>query len=109
MEYNTKVLTVAKALGYRTISYTDAAKDYMPQDPNWIAQRVIDRAENGSIILLHQDTPDTVKALPTIITTLRKQGYNFVTISTILKDLKAQPLDNKPPKPQLFDFGPGTE
>lgn len=109
MEYNHKVLTVAKALGYRTISYTVAAKDYLPQDPAWIAQRVIDRTENGSIILLHQDTPDTVQALPTIIKSLRAKGYEFVTIKTMLADLKVPPLDNKPPKAKLWDIGPGTE
>jgi peptidoglycan/xylan/chitin deacetylase (PgdA/CDA1 family) len=109
MEYNNKVLTVSKALGYRTISYTEAAKDFLPQTPSFISQRIINRVENGSIILLHQDTPDTVQALPAIITGLRAQGYQFVTIKTMLEHLNAPPLDNKPPKSKLWDIGPGTE
>ena len=109
MEYNQKVLTVSKALRYQTISYTDAAKDFLPQDPSFISNRIVDRCENGSIILLHQDTPDTVKALPAIITTLRGQGYTFVTIATMLKHMNVPPLDNKPPKSQLWDIGPGQE
>lgn len=109
MEYDNKVLTISKGLGYRTISYTVAAKDYLPQSPQWIADRVVDRTEAGSIILLHQDTPNTAKALPIIIKSLRDKGYKFVTIKTMLDHLHVKPLDNKPPKSTIWDMGPGTE
>lgn len=88
MEYNAKTLFVAKALGYDTVSWTCGAEDYQKQAPVWIAQRILDRTENGSIILLHQDTPDTVQALPAIIAGLRGQGYQFVTIRQMLDRLK---------------------
>ncbi|HEX5324674.1 MAG TPA: hypothetical protein VFW40_12875, partial [Capsulimonadaceae bacterium] len=84
---------------YVTVSWTDAAKDYLNQQPDWIAERVLDRAENGSIILLHQDTPDTAQALPAIITKLKAQGYQFVTINTMLAHLGVQPYVSEPQLP----------
>jgi peptidoglycan/xylan/chitin deacetylase (PgdA/CDA1 family) len=103
-DFNNTVLHVNKALGYVTVYWTDAAKDYLQQSPEWIADRIMDRVENGSIILLHQDTPDTAKALPVIIAKLRAQGYHFVTINTMLAQLGVQPYlaeeqKNAPPNP----------
>lgn len=39
----------------------------------------------GSIILLHETIYPTVQALPQIIERLKKEGFKFVTISTLLK------------------------
>jgi peptidoglycan/xylan/chitin deacetylase (PgdA/CDA1 family) len=89
--YNDKVLHVSKAMGYVTVSWTDAAKDYLKQTPAFIADRVLDRCEPGAIILMHQDYAGTAIALPVIIDSLRSQGYKFVTISTMLAHLGVQP------------------
>jgi peptidoglycan/xylan/chitin deacetylase (PgdA/CDA1 family) len=89
VQYNDKVLAVAKGLGYVTVSWTVGAHDYENQPAEFIARRVIDRTEAGSIILLHQDTPETAQALPAIIDSLRAQGYRFVTISQMLSHLNA--------------------
>jgi len=90
VQYNDTVLNTAKALGYVTVSWTCGAKDYDPQPAQFIAQRVIDRSEAGSIIILHQDTPNTLKALPYIISGLRQRGFTFVTISQMLDHLHAK-------------------
>jgi peptidoglycan-N-acetylglucosamine deacetylase len=90
VQYNDKVLQVAKALGYVTISWTAGAHDYDTEAADTIAQRVIDRTESGSIIILHQDTPSTIQALPLIIDSLRRQKYQFVTISEMLRHLNAR-------------------
>jgi peptidoglycan-N-acetylglucosamine deacetylase len=37
----------------------------------------------GSIILLHDVHPTTADALPTLLTTLEKEGYQFVTVSQL--------------------------
>lgn len=89
VQYDDKVLHVAKALGYVTVSWTVGARDYDPQPPGFIARRVINRTAPGAIILLHQDTPSTQAALPEIIDTLRAQGYKFVTVSRMLARLHA--------------------
>ena len=91
VQYNDKVLDVAKSLGYVTVSWTVGAKDYETDTtPDFIKERVLDRTAPGAIILLHQDTPATVSALPAIIDGLRAQGYRFVTISQMLARLHAR-------------------
>lgn len=40
----------------------------------------------GSIILLHETNPDTVKALPGILAELKRKGLTPVTLSTLLAD-----------------------
>ncbi len=88
VQYNDKVLDVAKSLGYVTVSWTVGARDYETDvTSDFIKDRVLDRATPGSIILLHQDTPATAIALPAIIDSLRAQGYAFVTVSQMLDHL----------------------
>ncbi len=87
VQYDDKTLRAAKALGYVTVSWTVGAHDYDRQSPQWIADRVLRRTEPGSIILLHQDNPSTLAALPRIVDTLRAQGYVFVTVSQMLAHL----------------------
>lgn len=90
VQYNDQVLATAKSLGYATISWTCGARDYDQQPASYIAQRILDRSEAGSIIILHQDTPSTLTALPAIIDGLRSRGYRFVTVSQMLDHLHAR-------------------
>ena len=88
VQYNDKVLDVAKSLGYVTVSWTVGAKDYETgTTADFIKERVLDRTAPGAIILLHQDTSATAAALPAIIDGLRAQGYTFVTVSQMLSRL----------------------
>ena len=88
VQYNDKVLGIDKALGYVTVSWTIGARDYGEEPPPaFIEERVLDRTRNGSIILLHQTSPETLAALPTIVDGLQKRGFRFVTISAMLKRL----------------------
>ncbi len=112
VQYNDKVLNVAKALGYVTVSWTVGAKDYDKNTTaDFIKERVLDRAAPGAIILLHQDTPATVAALPAIIDGLRAQGYQFVTVSQMLNRLGARHAAPPPvrnlPRSEALDKQPG--
>lgn len=57
-----------------------------------IVKNVVENTENGSIILLHDgkkleigaDRSQVVKALPDIISILKHQGYEFVTVPRLL-------------------------
>ncbi len=89
VQYNDKVLHVAKALGYVTVSWTVGARDYEAQPTEFIVGRILARTRPGAIILLHQDTPETLAALPQIIDGLRAKGYRFVTVSQMLEQLHA--------------------
>jgi peptidoglycan/xylan/chitin deacetylase (PgdA/CDA1 family) len=53
-----------------------------------IFNTVTRQAKNGSIILFHNGAPQTIKILPDVIASLRKQGYKLVTITELLNTKK---------------------
>lgn len=102
MRFNPSILKVADELGYTTIGWNVAAKDFVPNikkgdmtpelkaqlhtTPDEIAQRVLSKAKNGSIILLH-DCEVTAEALPRIIEVLEQEGFSFESSSEMLAEL----------------------
>lgn len=60
--------------------------DWKTSNSDVIAKRVIDKAEENSIILLHDASESSVKAAFKIIDELQKEGYTFVTVDKILFD-----------------------
>ncbi len=49
-----------------------------------IVNRVVSKTQNGSIILMHNGAKYTPEALPKILETLKKDGYEFVLISDLI-------------------------
>jgi peptidoglycan/xylan/chitin deacetylase (PgdA/CDA1 family) len=49
-----------------------------------VVRRVEENAEEGSIILLHDASQSTVQAAFTIIDILKDEGYEFVTVETLI-------------------------
>jgi len=80
-------LATARELGYQVISWTVGARDFEEVTPDFIVNRVLRRVENGSIILLHDDLPATVAALPRILTALERDGFRCVTVSEMMRNL----------------------
>ncbi|WP_314302563.1 polysaccharide deacetylase family protein [Brevibacillus parabrevis] len=81
---NDNTLKAISATGYHTITNFDVdPSDYMKtKTADEIANIVIEKTKNGSVILLHMlDDIKTVDALPTIIEKLREKGYTFVKMS----------------------------
>lgn len=89
------VYDVTEKKGYVVVLWSVMPWDWNKPGIKVIEKRVIDNTQNGSIILLHDGDADhlkqtgdrhqTVEALPTIIETLQKKGYRFVTIPELLK------------------------
>ncbi len=91
MQVNTTVLADARALGYVTVGYTTASKDFdLSEPPDYIIRRTLNRTEKGSILLLH-DYPSTAIALPALLDGLKARGLRVVTISQMLSDLPPHP------------------
>lgn len=58
--------------------------DLATKDADTVVQRVLQKIPNGSIILLHDASESSVSAAFTIIDTLQKQGYEFVTVEELM-------------------------
>ena len=46
--------------------------------------RVVNKVQNGSIVLFHNGVENTPEALDKILTKLQKDGYEFVTVSDLI-------------------------
>lgn len=81
-----------RKLGLMAVSWTVIGHDW-EWPANRIVQRVLRAATSGGIVCLHDgravepnpDTSETLKALRSIIPTLRDRGYAFETVSEILR------------------------
>ncbi|MFD5816682.1 polysaccharide deacetylase family protein [Streptomyces sp. NPDC127038] len=86
-----RVSKVSKELGMAQVLWTVTAKDYETDDAALITRRVLAGAGRDGIILLHPLHKGTVPAMPSILKSLSKQGYTFVTVSQLLAPSKAEP------------------
>jgi peptidoglycan-N-acetylglucosamine deacetylase len=74
----------AKALGKDLVVWTVDSRDWTKPGTTAIVQRVLKNVHNGSVILMHDgggNRSQTVAALPTILKTLKAQGYGFRTLT----------------------------
>lgn len=104
------VIEKAAALGYLTVSAAVDPFDWSGPTSGQISQRIIDQAkdEAGQVILLHDsggNRQPTIEALPTIIDTLKAEGFEFVPLHRML----GKSLDDVMPRVQtteaLASFG----
>jgi probable sporulation protein (polysaccharide deacetylase family) len=77
------VVEAASKTGYKTIYWSLDTIDWQNPKPATIVDRILPRAFNGAIVLMHP-TENTVLALPEIIHKLKQQGYSFLTITEII-------------------------
>lgn len=82
-EFNSTVLEAAGQLGYKTTLWSIDTIDWQRPPAQDIVRRVCDKAHNGAIVLMHPTKP-TIDALPTIIETLQKKGYQLTTVSDVI-------------------------
>ena len=86
-DYNDQVIEGAHEVKYEAIQWSVDSLDWMNPGVDSIIDRVSKKVHPGAIILMHaSDTcKQTTEALPTVISNLKAQGYEFVTVSELLK------------------------
>lgn len=67
------------------VLWTIDTLDWKHHNPTKTLQIVKANAKNGSIILMHDIHQTTADALDSVLSTLQKQGYEFVTVSELLQ------------------------
>ncbi|MBR2869988.1 MAG: polysaccharide deacetylase family protein, partial [Clostridia bacterium] len=83
-DYNDLLIKTAKELGLYIIQWDVDSLDWKDLSATQIASRVLTKVRNGSIVLFHNQGLHTWEALPTIISTLKEQGYEFVPIGELI-------------------------
>ncbi|WP_041737594.1 polysaccharide deacetylase family protein [Caldicellulosiruptor owensensis] len=83
-DYNNTLIRTLSSLGYYVIQWDVDSLDWKDLSAQEIAQRVLKRVKSGSIVLFHNNAENTKFALPIILSSLSKQGYQFVTVSELI-------------------------
>ena len=58
--------------------------DYRGLSVDEINDRIVNKVQNGSIVLFHNGVENTPEALDKILTKLKTDGYEFVTVSELI-------------------------
>jgi polysaccharide deacetylase family sporulation protein PdaB len=90
--FDKRVIQQLNTMGYTVIQWHTDSLDWKRPGPDKITSRVVSRAIPGDIILMHASDSalQTVTALPAVIDGLRGKGYDFVTVSELLSNTKAE-------------------
>ncbi len=84
-DYNNATIDAVKNANMHCVQWSVDSLDWKENaTADSIAKRVISKVQNGSIVLFHNDADHTPEALPTILKTLKEQGYEFVFISDLI-------------------------
>ena len=84
--YSERVLQTIKNLGYKTIFWSFAYKDWLVDEqptPQAAHDEVLANHHPGAIILLHAVSAANTAALPDIIDSLRAKGYRFAVLDEL--------------------------
>ena len=82
--YNNDLLDTAEELGLKTIQWDVDSLDWKGLSASDISSRVMSRAKNGSIILMHNNSDNVLDALRLVLNRLKVQGYKVTGISELI-------------------------
>lgn len=83
--------------GRRAVMWTLDSRDHLLDGVRPLQERLEASAlSGGSILLFHDDNEFTADALPGIIDSLRRRGFQFTTVSQLLKRFPAQECAHTP-------------
>lgn len=82
--YNNDLLNTAESLNLKTIQWDVDSLDWKGLSASQIANRVLPRVKNGSIILMHNNSDHVLDAVRLLLTKLKVQGYKVSTVSNLI-------------------------
>ncbi|WPZ16915.1 polysaccharide deacetylase family protein [Geobacillus subterraneus] len=89
LDYNETVISMCHHFGYKMIGALNTdALDWEQPGVDYIVQKTRSHIKNGSILLFHDgfgDRLQTIEAVKILVSELQLQGYEFVTISELLR------------------------
>ncbi|MBQ7957878.1 MAG: polysaccharide deacetylase family protein [Clostridia bacterium] len=83
-DYSNSLIETVNDLGMYTIQWDVDSLDWKDLSADEIYNRVINKVQNGSIVLFHNAALNTPEALDRILETLTKEGYEFVTVEKLI-------------------------
>jgi peptidoglycan/xylan/chitin deacetylase (PgdA/CDA1 family) len=91
-QWDGETFLAASELGYQIVLWSAAVGHHVVQQPEAMAQRIIETVRPGAIILAHDgdathrlDRTRVMKSLPLLVQGLQEKGYRFVTVTELLR------------------------
>lgn len=86
--------TIAKDKNMNIVLWSNLdPRDWSNPGVNYIVETIMNKVQNGTIILLHDynntrnSTTQTIQALKVVVPKLKAQGYKFVTVSELIDQM----------------------
>jgi polysaccharide deacetylase family sporulation protein PdaB len=83
-EYDNELIEAAESLGLMTIQWDVDSLDWMDKTTLEIAQRVLSRVKEGSIVLFHNNSDHILDALPLVLERLKMRGFKCVKVGDLI-------------------------
>ena len=83
-EYNDTVIKAAKDSNHIIVQWNIDSLDYKGLTGEQIWERIEQKLDKGSIILMHNGTENTALSLDMIIKNIKEKGYELVTVSELI-------------------------
>ncbi|MDO4438816.1 MAG: polysaccharide deacetylase family protein [Eubacteriales bacterium] len=77
--------TVMQNIGMPVISWNIDTRDWSTKDPAKTVEAVIGKVKDGDIVLMHELYSETAEAVRQMLPQLSEQGFQFVTVSELIK------------------------
>lgn len=81
-EYSPRVVQLAQSLGMKMVFWTDDPGDFQNPGVSTVEQRYARHLRPGGIILLHDNAPDGLMALPDLLRVAQERGYVLNTVGS---------------------------
>ena len=86
---NSAVLEQLRLRGMSSILWSVDTRDWADRNSDIVCSRAVAGAHPGAIILMHDIHQTSVGAVPCILSSLKQQGYSFVTVQGLIGNMAA--------------------
>lgn len=103
-KYSKKSLEITKELGYKTIFWSFAYKDWLVNSQpseSYAIEKITNGSHSGCIMLLHAVSDTNTKVLKTVIQSLKSDGYVFKSLDYI-----DTTIETKEERDAKFNYAP---
>ncbi len=84
-DYSDRLMSVVEGMNMVGVQWSIDTLDWKGLSAKDIYNRVTSKAKSGDIVLFHNNSDHVLDALPLILTELKRQGFEFVTLSNLVK------------------------
>ena len=83
-DHSNKLMTSLEELNMVGVQWSIDSLDWQGLSAKQIYERVVPKAKSGDIVLFHNNSDHVIDALPLVLSALKGQGFEFVTLSQLV-------------------------